>query len=77
MFRLVAEAGVPYIIMHMQGTPSTMQVNPHYADVVAEIRSFLLERAALARDAGVMQENLVIDPGIGLANPNMTTWISS
>ena len=65
MLRLVAEAGVPYIIMHMQGTPSTMQVNPHYADVVAEIRSFLLERATAAQDAGVMQENLVIDPGIG------------
>ena len=65
MFRLAAEAGVPYIIMHMQGAPSTMQVNPHYADVVAEIKSFLLERAAAALDAGVKQENLVIDPGIG------------
>ena len=65
MFRLAAEAGVPYIIMHMQGTPSTMQDNPHYTDVVAEIKSFLLERAALAREAGVRQENLVIDPGIG------------
>ena len=65
MFRLVAEAGVPYIIMHMQGTPRTMQDNPRYTDVVAEIKSFLLERAALARDAGVKQENLVIDPGIG------------
>ena len=65
MFRLVAEAGVPYIIMHMQGTPRTMQDNPRYTDVVAEIKSFLLERAALAQDAGVKQENLVIDPGIG------------
>ena len=65
MFGLVAEAGVPYIIMHMQGTPSTMQDNPHYTDVVAEIKSFLLARAALAREAGVRQENLAIDPGIG------------
>ena len=65
MFRLVAEAGVPYIIMHMQGTPSTMQDNPQYTDVVEEIKSFLQERAAAARDEGVMQENLVIDPGIG------------
>ena len=65
MFRLVAEAGVPYIIMHMQGTPRTMQDNPRYTDAVAEIKSFLLERAALARDAGVKRENLVIDPGIG------------
>jgi dihydropteroate synthase len=65
MFSLVAEAGTPYIIMHMQGTPRTMQDNPRYDDVVAEIRSFLLERAAVAEDAGVRQENLVIDPGIG------------
>lgn len=65
MFNLVAEAGTPYIIMHMQGTPRTMQDNPRYDDVVAEIRSFLLERAAAAEDAGVRQENLVIDPGIG------------
>ena len=65
MFGLVAGAGVPYILMHMQGTPRTMQDNPHYTDVVAEIKSFLLERAAAARDAGVRKENLVIDPGIG------------
>ena len=65
MFSLVAEAGTPYIIMHMQGTPRTMQDNPRYDDVVAEIRSFLLERAAAAEAAGVRQENLVIDPGIG------------
>ncbi len=65
MFRLVAEAGVPYIIMHMQGTPGTMQDNPHYDDVVAEIRTFLLARAEAAMVAGVRPENLVIDPGIG------------
>ena len=65
MFSLVAEAAVPYIIMHMQGTPRTMQDNPRYDDVVAEIRSFLLERAAAAEAAGIRQENLVIDPGIG------------
>ena len=65
MFSLVAEAGTPYIIMHMQGTPRTMQDNPRYDDAVAEIRSFLLERAAAAEEAGVRQDNLVIDPGIG------------
>ena len=65
MFSLVAEAAVPYIIMHMQGTPRTMQDNPRYDDVMAEIRSFLLERAAAAEAAGIRQENLVIDPGIG------------
>ena len=65
MFSLVAEAGTPYIIMHMQGTPRTMQDDPRYDDAVAEIRSFLLGRAAAAEEAGVRQENLVIDPGIG------------
>ena len=65
MFSLVAEAGTPYIIMHMQGTPRTMQDAPRYDDAVAEIRSFLLGRAAAAEEAGVRQENLVIDPGIG------------
>ena len=65
MLKLVAEAGVPYIIMHMQGTPSTMQDNPHYEDVVAEIKTFLLARAQAAMEVGIKQENLVIDPGIG------------
>ena len=65
MFSLVAEAGVAYVIMHMQGTPRTMQDNPRYDDVVTEIRSFLLQRAAAAEDAGVSRDNLVIDPGIG------------
>ncbi|MCY4211470.1 MAG: dihydropteroate synthase [Gammaproteobacteria bacterium] len=65
MFRLVAEAGVPYIIMHMQGTPSTMQDNPQYGDVVVEIRAFLLARAEAAMESGVRPENLVLDPGIG------------
>ena len=65
MLSLVAEAAVPYIIMHMQGTPRTMQDNPRYDDVLAEIQSFLLERAAAAEAAGIRQENLVIDPGIG------------
>ena len=65
MLKLVAEAGVPYIIMHMQGTPSTMQDNPHYEDVVTEINTFLLARAEAAMEMGIRQENLVIDPGIG------------
>ena len=65
MFSLVAEAAVPYIIMHMQGTPRTMQDNPRYNDVVTEIKTFLVERAQAAQDAGVLQDNLVIDPGIG------------
>ena len=65
MFGLVAETGATYVLMHMQGTPGTMQDNPRYDNVVAEIRSFLLERAAAAENAGIRPENLVIDPGIG------------
>ena len=65
MLSLVAEAGTPYIIMHMQGTPRTMQDNPRYNEVVAEIKAFLVERALAAQAAGVLRKNLVIDPGIG------------
>lgn len=65
MFALAAETGVPIAIMHMQGEPATMQDNPTYTDVVAEVRDFLLERVAAAETAGVAPEQLVIDPGIG------------
>ncbi|MFW6059911.1 MAG: dihydropteroate synthase [Phycisphaeraceae bacterium] len=65
MFALAAERGLPIVLMHMQGTPETMQANPTYQDVVAEVRRFLLERAEAARQAGVLAERIVIDPGIG------------
>ncbi len=61
----VAELDVPVIIMHMQGTPETMQKDPHYEDVVREVYAFLLERVEIALEAGVKQKNIVIDPGIG------------
>lgn len=65
MFRLAARKNLPVILMHMQGTPSNMQENPSYTEVVGEVRSFLLERADLARHAGVAEDSIVIDPGIG------------
>ncbi len=65
MFALVAERGVPYCLMHMQGTPMTMQDDPQYEDVVMEVREFLLERAKVAQDSGVAREQIVLDPGIG------------
>ncbi|MGH8553065.1 MAG: dihydropteroate synthase [Methylococcales bacterium] len=65
MFRLAAKKNLPLILMHMQGTPLTMQQDPHYDDAVAEIRSFLLEQADLARQAGVAKDSILIDPGIG------------
>jgi dihydropteroate synthase len=53
------------VLMHMQGTPTTMQRAPHYEDVVTDIARYLSERAERARAQGVAAESLVIDPGIG------------
>ena len=53
------------VLMHMQGEPRTMQSNPWYEDVVAEVESYLLERAEAAMRAGVRREHIWIDPGIG------------
>lgn len=63
MFDFVAAAGVPYIMMHIQGTPQTMQQNPHYVDVVAEVRAFLAERIARLNALGF--DNIILDPGFG------------
>ncbi len=63
MLETVAGLHVPYILMHMQGTPANMQHAPHYNDVVAEVANYLSTRAALARQAGIA--DLVIDPGFG------------
>lgn len=60
-----AASGCAVCLMHMQGEPRTMQRAPHYADVLAEVRSFLLERVAASRAAGIGSERLLIDPGFG------------
>ena len=65
LFASCAAAGVPIVLMHMQGTPATMQAEPRYGDVVGEVTSFLAERAAAARAAGIAPEGIVLDPGIG------------
>jgi dihydropteroate synthase len=62
---VAAEAGAPLVLMHMQGTPATMQDNPSYGDVLAEVEAFLQERCAAAEAAGVAPDALVVDPGIG------------
>lgn len=61
----VAGAGVGLIVMHMQGTPATMQAAPRYDDVVAEVGSFLRERAGALEAAGVDRGRIVLDPGFG------------
>lgn len=63
MFDFVAETGVPYIMMHIQGTPQTMQQNPVYEDVVREVRQFLTERIAVLNAKGF--DNIILDPGFG------------
>ena len=63
MVDVCATAGVPVIVMHMQGEPATMQVNPHYDDVVAEVAAFLHQQAQMALEAGI--PSVMVDPGIG------------
>jgi len=65
MGRLAAEQQVPVVLMHMQGTPRTMQVEPKYDDVVGEVLDFLLARAKLSAKLGIPKERIFIDPGIG------------
>ena len=65
VFRVVADRGAALVLMHMLGEPATMQDDPQYGDVVTEVRDFLMRRAEAAGAAGVRQEQIVIDPGIG------------
>jgi dihydropteroate synthase len=60
-----AELGVPVCLMHMQGQPRTMQVDPQYVDVVREVQEFLEIRALACREAGIAKDLLVLDPGFG------------
>jgi len=62
---LVAERGVPVCLMHARGDPATMQIAPHYDDVVAEVLADLAERVAAALAAGIAKHRLIVDPGIG------------
>ena len=65
MAALVAEAGCDVCLMHMLGEPRTMQEDPRYSDVVAEVRTFLEGRIAVAVTAGIAEERISVDPGIG------------
>jgi len=62
---LCAERGAGLILMHMQGEPRTMQANPVYGDVVADVKAFLAERLEVAAGMGVAEESIWLDPGIG------------
>jgi dihydropteroate synthase len=62
---VVADGGAYLCLMHMQGEPRTMQRDPHYDDVVSEVASFLEQRLRAAVDAGIPEERICVDPGIG------------
>lgn len=66
MLGLVARAAVPYVMMHIQGTPRTMQQDPRYDDILADINAFFEAAVARAIAAGVRRERILIDPGFGL-----------
>jgi dihydropteroate synthase len=65
MAEVVRASGAGVVLMHVQGTPQTMQVNPTYTDVVAEVAAFLQTRLQAAADAGIAGEQVVLDPGFG------------
>jgi len=65
MRKLVAERGVPIVLMHMLGTPKNMQAHPFYKDVIGEICAFLEERISEAVSAGIERTQIIVDPGIG------------
>lgn len=65
MAEVVASAGATVCLMHMSGTPATMQDEPRYEDVVSDVRAFLEERIELAVERGISPERIYIDPGIG------------
>jgi dihydropteroate synthase len=62
---VVAESGAYLCLMHMQGEPRTMQANPTYGDVASEVAAFLEQRLRFAVDAGVAEDRICLDPGIG------------
>jgi dihydropteroate synthase len=65
MAEVVRAAGAAVVLMHMQGTPATMQANPHYEDVVHDILHFFEARLRVLTDSGIPEARIVVDPGIG------------
>jgi dihydropteroate synthase len=62
---IIAASSVPVVLMHHQGTPETMQENPHYDDVLVEVYQWLEDRIAAAEDGGISRSRILIDPGFG------------
>ncbi len=62
---ICADGGIAVCLMHMQGEPRTMQLEPNYADVVAEVKAYLFDRAQACERAGIAKDRIVVDPGFG------------
>lgn len=65
MAEVIAQAQAGLVIMHMKGRPRDMQLEPYYTDVVQEVRAFLLDQKQSALAAGILEDRIVVDPGIG------------
>jgi len=65
MLSVISSTGAGFIMMHMQGLPQTMQDNPHYGNVLTEINTFFTSRLETAQRAGILESQIVLDPGIG------------
>jgi dihydropteroate synthase len=65
MWQVVRETGAAYVLMHIQGTPQTMQQQPHYADVVSEVGEFFRARLNALQECGVDADRIILDPGLG------------
>ena len=65
MASVIARSGAAVVLMHMQGTPQTMQLAPHYSDVLAEVMQFFKDRMQAALSIGIARTNIILDPGFG------------
>jgi len=74
MLSVLRQTGSGYCLMHTQGIPKTMQDNPHYEDVVAEVFGFLKIRRNMMIDSGIAPESIVVDPGLGFGKTSMHNW---
>ena len=65
MKKVIAKYDVPVVLMHIKGTPKNMQENPHYDNLIEEIKTYLIESIKIAKEAGIDEDKIIIDPGIG------------
>ena len=74
MLSVLQQTGSGYCLMHTQGIPKTMQDDPHYQDVVAEVFEFLKTRRQMMIDSGITPESIVVDPGLGFGKTSEHNW---